>query len=65
MTDIPELTEDELIEVIEYNLSFNIPIKNTLKSFKRLEMLEHFENLYKVGDIKKGLDINYFNYPVD
>lgn len=39
---------DEIEDLIYWNLSFGIPIKNSLKEINRLDLLEYFtENIHE------------------
>ena len=33
---------DEIEDLVYYNLSFNVPIKDTLEEIKRLDLLDYF-----------------------
>tara|TARA_R110002153_G_scaffold214871_2_gene367505 strand:- start:2503 stop:2637 length:135 start_codon:yes stop_codon:yes gene_type:complete len=37
---------DEIEDLISWNLSFNIPIKETLKGINRLDLINYFNRIF-------------------
>ena len=42
---------DEIEDLISWNLSFNIPIKETLKGINRLDLINYFNRIFFLYNI--------------